>query len=488
MTSTTTTVCSTSTSTSNPVLREKNIAKERRAKQVGGLLLEEKMSFSSRKKSLYFRLGDVKDGQVCAPVIVRRVLEEAGWREAPNDKDWHLFWKSGRFTVGEYGRGRAFDQRLNHFAKSGQICTKDSLVRIMRRNKSTHGRVYDFIPETYMLPNEYNKFIKSYSEQRDDNTLWICKPTDLSRGQKIFIMKDIRELVYDCSSVIQKYIHNPLLVGGYKFDLRIYVLVTSCHPLNIYLFEDGLSRFGTVPYAQHTYSDVFAHLTNFSINKNSPTYEDCKEVIGPHNKWTLKRLMEYLQANNVPVDKILLKMKALIILSLINLPSIVPEKSSQTCFELFGFDIMLDSDYKPWLLEVNTSPALGTDCYEDQAVKEPLIRDLLSVIQFDQMKQEKASSVTVTSKSSTLKASRSRKRLHSKTSSGVGEGMGEFQPKRVGQYQQIFPFNQRTSELAGGLASSANANESVPVVKEVVAELRAWMKKEMKGLKSSSSS
>ena len=149
------------------------------------MLLEEKVLFSSSaKKRLYYRLGDVKDGQVCAPAIVRRVLEEAGWREATSDKGWHLFWKSGRFTVGEYGRSRALDQRLNHFAKSGQICTKDSLVRIMRRNKSTHGRVYDFIPETYMLPNEYNKFIKSYSEQRQDEALWICKPTDLSRGQK----------------------------------------------------------------------------------------------------------------------------------------------------------------------------------------------------------------------------------------------------------------------------------------------------------------
>ena len=149
-----------------------------------------------KKKKLYYRFGDVKDGQVCAPTIVRRVLEEEGWREAEaasssgaGQETWHLFWKSGRFTVGEYDRSRASDQRLNHFAKSSQICTKDSLVRIMRRNKATHGKVFDFIPETYLLPNEYNKFLKSYGEQREKETLWICKPTDLSRGQKIFVMK-----------------------------------------------------------------------------------------------------------------------------------------------------------------------------------------------------------------------------------------------------------------------------------------------------------
>ncbi len=425
-------------------------------------------SLSSSKKKLYFKFGDVKDGQDGqAPAIVRRVLEEEGWKEAANDKEWNLFWKSGRFTVGEYDRRRHYDQRINHFAKSGQICTKDSLVRIMRRNKSTHGRVYDFIPETYMLPNEYNKFIKSYSENRDKDTLWICKPTDLSRGQKIFIMKDIRELVYDCSSVIQKYIHNPLLVGGYKFDLRIYVLVSSCHPLNIYLFEDGLSRFGTVPYSKNTYSDIYAHLTNFSINKNSPTYEDCKDVIGPNNKWTLKRLAEYLKSNGIPVHKILLKIKALIILSLISLPSIVPQSSSNTCFELFGFDVIVDSKFKPWLLEINTSPALGIDSFEDEDVKEPLIRDLLSVVQFNDMREPERP----TSKS----MSRIKQRLH-----GSNKEEQKFEPKHAGLYEQIFPFNERTDQLSGQLGA---VKDSVPIVKEIVSELRTWMKSKVKDLK-----
>ena len=438
----------------NSHLLKENIAKN--VKTMG------EKSDASMGKKLYFRFGDTKDGQLCAPAIVRRVLEEKGWKEASNNKDWNLFWKSGRFTVGEYNRTRLFDQRINHFAKSGQICTKDSLVRIMRRHKSTHGRVYDFIPETYMLPNEYNKFIKSYSEQRDQETLWICKPTDLSRGQKIFIMKDIRELVYDCSSVIQRYIHNPLLVGGYKFDLRIYVLVSSCHPLEIYLFEDGLSRFGTVPYAQNTYSDIFAHLTNFSINKNSPTYEDCKDVIGPHNKWTLKRLIEYLKTKGIPVHKILLKMKALIILSLLSLPSLVPENSSQTCFELFGFDIIIDSDFKPWLLEINTSPALGIDCFEDEDVKEPLIRDLLSLMQFSAMREPPRPS---------SRSASNRKYGKQSLQDDI------FEPKRVGQYEQIFPFNKKTSVLSSQLASAKN---QVAVVKEIVSELRTFIKTNLK--------
>lgn len=64
--------------------------------------------------------------------------------------------------------------------------------------------MYDFVPETYILPNEYNKFIRAYSETRDKEALWICKPSDSSRGNKIFVFKDLKELVYDCSTVIQR--------------------------------------------------------------------------------------------------------------------------------------------------------------------------------------------------------------------------------------------------------------------------------------------
>lgn len=76
--------------------------------------------------------------------------------------------------------------------------------------------------------------------------------------------------------MVQKYISNPLLYKGLKFDLRIYVLVACINPLRIYLYNEGLVRFSTEPYEfpnAGNMENFFMHLTNYAINKSNPNYE-----------------------------------------------------------------------------------------------------------------------------------------------------------------------------------------------------------------------
>lgn len=71
-----------------------------------------------------------------------------------------------------------------------------------------------------------------------------------------------------------KYVSNPHLIKGLKYDLRMYVLVTSFNPLRVYLYNDALVRFATEPYSNDPaqLTKKFIHLTNFSVNKKSSKF------------------------------------------------------------------------------------------------------------------------------------------------------------------------------------------------------------------------
>lgn len=107
---------------------------------------------------------------------------------------------------------------------------------------------------------------------------------------------------------MQRYITNPYLIAGYKWDLRLYVLVTNVQPLTIFIYEEGLVRFSTHKFSLKNIQDKFVHLTNSSINKHNKqgTNED-KEVIGQGSKWTLKQLKEHFESQNVDYDRLFLE-------------------------------------------------------------------------------------------------------------------------------------------------------------------------------------
>lgn len=95
-------------------------------------------------------------------------------------------------------------------------------------------------------------------ETPDEDNLWIYKPAQNSQGRGIFILNDLSDLGHNIDkSVVCKYIANPLLINGHKFDLRIYVMVTGIDPLKIYVYNEGLARFASEPYDASKTSNMY---------------------------------------------------------------------------------------------------------------------------------------------------------------------------------------------------------------------------------------
>ncbi|KAA0176615.1 hypothetical protein FNF27_01896 [Cafeteria roenbergensis] len=198
------------------------------------------------------------------PETVPDALAAQGWRiwnqDADSEDDWHLWFRCGGFTRKEMASAR-LHQRVNRIAGAAGVCAKDRLLRAMSRLRMAYGAdAYGFHPEGFCLPSERHRFQAACSAAsvpvapsdpswavRDG--LWVCKPSDLSRGRKVCVVRGPGDVSIDQGSVVQRYLARPLCANGYKFDLRLYVVVTSVRPLRAFLYHDGLVRFATKPYA-----------------------------------------------------------------------------------------------------------------------------------------------------------------------------------------------------------------------------------------------
>ncbi|XP_052220456.1 tubulin polyglutamylase TTLL5-like isoform X3 [Dreissena polymorpha] len=319
--------------------------------------------------------------------IVRTILNAHGFHEVhPNSSDYNIVWTGAHlkpFTL----RSLSEFQKINHFPRSYELTRKDRLFKNLQRMQQIKGlKHFDIVPATYVLPGEYQDFCSAFLK---DKGPWIVKPVASSRGRGIFLVNHPDQIPLDENLVVCRYINNPLLIDGFKFDIRLYVAVTSYDPLQIYLYEEGLTRFASVKYEKNMrhMRNTFMHLTNYSINKKNEEYvsNDDADVEDYGNKWSMGAMLRYLRSNGQDTAALMMKIEDVIIKTIISveLPiatackMFMPFKGN--CFELYGFDIMIDENLKPWVLEVNLSPSLACDSPLDLKIKGHMLCDLFSL-------------------------------------------------------------------------------------------------------------
>jgi hypothetical protein len=178
---------------------------------------------------------------------------------------------------------------------------------------------------------------------------------------------DFRKYRASCV-ILQKYIEQPLLYYGRKFDIRMWVMYT--HKEEAYCFREGHLKTSSLNYNINDTSDTFIHLTNYSVqkyNKEFGRYEIGNEVSFKDFQTFLDK--EYGEGIVTVQGHIMRKIKTLIQLTFSAVKDSINSNNRKNCFEIFGFDFIIDKNLDISILEVNTNPGL-----EESS---PLIRQLV---------------------------------------------------------------------------------------------------------------
>ncbi|CCW67184.1 unnamed protein product [Phytomonas sp. Hart1] len=265
------------------------------------------------------------------------------------------------------------------------------------KNREPFGE--GLFPRSWTLPEEYEACLALLRDPASVGKLFIVKPAASACGRGVYLVKgapnaaippprnpraventaEMRKANADAPSfshfpsmsipanpaippdrfLVQEYIEDPYLVYGYKFDLRLYVVLTSYEPVRIYLYKEGLVRFATSPY--YDFPEDFAgpnlevdlskedlptataskkragssfriaderrltaHLTNFTINKKSEDFviprlrgEDsaANSPAGEEimlSKWTFASLRVYMEEDGVDWEATMRRVEDLI--------------------------------------------------------------------------------------------------------------------------------------------------------------------------------
>ena len=325
---------------------------------------------NQQTEASYFQTG-------YAARLIRSVLKSSGFSETDDLEKSNVVVGGNLFDEGktlEYCH-----QRTNHYENTFSLGSKAGYHHVMKNLEKRIGHMPSFYPETYLLPDEYKQMKEAFSK----NPLWIQKPAGGSRGNGISVIDKPPRSSYK-ATVVQSYLDNPLLINGLKFDLRFYVAVTSLVPLRIYLFDNGLVRLATEPYDENhdNIGNRSAHLTNFSINKESEKFHVTNDISkdGEGNKWSHRPFWPWLEAHGFNAEEIRKKIEDCFVTTIMaSRETFRKQEDLRSSFELFGFDVMLSKEGEVHILEVNVSPAMGTSSELDMFIKAPLVRDLFNI-------------------------------------------------------------------------------------------------------------
>lgn len=327
---------------------------------------------------------------------------------------------------------------LYSFPESHLLNNKTNMAKILRNAQpNLQTATHDIIPTVpqpiFILPDEnaaFENHIRSLNIQlnatnnestnhKSPPSAWIFKPDRGSRGNGITIISTSvlaaqfdKLIVADRRRrIAQRYVSNPLLLDGYKFDLRLYVLVTSFQPsFTAYLHPEGIARFCSLPYHDDDHrhddggrggSDVethhppLRHISNTSIQSEAAVASVVEKMrindvtCAAQNMMTMSALFSLLEARHFPRHVILpriLRLLQFVLQTFAPHMSVSTEEKKEGREEVgmkgahvgfYGFDVLIDEEGEAWLLEINNLPDMKVTNHVHAAVKSTVLYDVI---------------------------------------------------------------------------------------------------------------
>ena len=321
-------------------------------------------------------------------MIADALLERGDWIQIPFDQgfsqNYQLKWVERRSQI-DFANLQCSNQVANHISNNEVITTKKGLMTVLNHLDEEEFIDVSFAPQTFnlSLASERLKFLKSVNPKMPHSAVepWIMKPVAMNQGRGIKIYKNPKK-VYNqilgdhdaqdedglidqwCGShafhgfIMQKYITNPLLLEGRKFDIRCYCLISECHEEQLKAFySPGYLRLALEKYSNSDFENQFIHLNNVAIQRGHKDYKAKRD----ESIWSVERLDSYMKENYAgqskwSVQKFHSEIKR--IMSLVVYGASKSLERKKGTFDLLGFDFMVDSELQIKLIEVNTNPAL----------------------------------------------------------------------------------------------------------------------------------
>ncbi|XP_072740416.1 inactive polyglycylase TTLL10 [Ciconia boyciana] len=289
-------------------------------------------------------------------------------------------------------------------SKTGLLCCLREQERVMKKiSRSSNSKLLkmeEFFPESFRLDlkDERNAFFELYKEEQ----IWICKPSCSNQGRGIFLLKNpaaVNSLQAKLRSteeyprnkrvpykspqarIVQRYIHQPLLLEGKKFDVRSYLLIACTAPYVLF-FAQGYVRLTCVSYDAAS-DDLTVHLTNQYMQKKNSLYSQLKD----ETVWRMEHFNSYVnekfrKTNGLPKDWVFTvftkRMQQIMLQCFLAAKCKLDRKLGY--FDLIGCDFLIDENFKVWLLEMNANPALHTNCKVLRDIIPPIVYESLDLV------------------------------------------------------------------------------------------------------------